>query len=228
MLKSVFVPINQAGWPFIIIFAVISLVLVLLWKPLGFAGAFLTLWCIYFFRDPPRVTPTQEGLVVSPADGYLLKIQNTLPPEELELGNESFNRISIFMNVFDVHVNRIPIAGTISQLAYRPGKFVNASLDKASEFNERQCMKITTHGGYEIGVIQIAGLIARRIKCDLKKNQSVNTGERFGLIRFGSRVDLYLPSEIPTLAVAGQRMIGGETIIADVSSKETPRVGEVR
>ena len=228
MLKSVFVPINQAGWPFIIIFAGISVALVFLWKPLGLVGAILTLWCIYFFRDPPRVTPTKEGLVVSPADGYLLKIENTLPPDELELGDKPLNKISIFMNVFDVHVNRIPITGKISQLAYRPGKFVNASLDKASKFNERQCIKITTPAGYELGVIQIAGLIARRIKCDAKLNQSVNSGERFGLIRFGSRVDLYLPNDVPTLVVVGQKVIGGETVIADFSSEETSRIGEVR
>ena len=132
------------------------------------------------------------------------------------------------MNVFDVHVNRIPITGKISQLAYSPGKFVNASLDKASIFNERQSIKITTPAGYELGVIQIAGLIARRIKCDAKLNQSVNSGERFGLIRFGSRVDLYLPNDVPTLVVVGQKVIGGETVIADFSSEETSRIGEVR
>ena len=228
MLKSVFVPINQAGWPFIIIFAGISVALVFFWKPLGLVGAILTLWCIYFFRDPPRVTPTKEGLVVSPADGHLLKIENTLPPEELDLGDKPLNKISIFMNVFDVHVNRIPITGKIAQLAYRPGKFINASLDKASKFNERQCIKIITPEGYELGVSQIAGLIARRIKCDAKLNQSVISGERFGLIRFGSRVDLYLPKDLPILVLAGQKMIGGETVIADFSSEETSRVGEVR
>ena len=183
---------------------------------------------MYFFRDPPRVTPINDNLVISPADGLVLKIECAVPPEELGLGSEALNRVSIFMNVFDVHVNRIPITGIISNLAYRPGKFVNASLDKASDFNERQCIKITTKGGSIIGLIQIAGLIARRIKCDVKTNQKVNAGERFGLIRFGSRVDLYLPNGVSTLVVVGQRTIGGETVIADLTSKEPPRLGEIR
>ena len=228
MLNSVFVPINPAGWPFIFIFAAITVALTFLSKTSGLIGLVLTLWCIYFFRDPPRVTPTKNNLVVSPADGSILKIECVVPPEELELGNDQFNRVSIFMNVFDVHVNRIPISGIISNLAYRPGKFVNASLDKASEFNERQCIKITTNEGNVIGLTQIAGLIARRIKCDVKTNQSVLAGERFGLIRFGSRVDLYLPTDVPPLVAVGQRSIGGETVIADLSSKEAPRLGEIR
>jgi len=227
MLKTVFVPINKAGWPFIFFFTAITVALAFLWKPLGWVGLILTIWCIYFFRDPPRVTPTKDHLVVSPADGSVLKIVKALPPKELELGNYPLNCISIFMNVFDVHVNRIPVAGKITRVAYNPGKFVNASLDKASEYNERQCIRITTNEGLEIGVIQIAGLIARRIKCDVSINEMVNTGERYGLIRFGSRVDVYLPSETNILVAVGQIMVAGETVIADLGSQEEQRFGVV-
>ena len=227
MLKTVFVPINKAGWPFIFLFTAITVALAFLWKPLGWVGLILTIWCIYFFRDPPRVTPTKDHLVVSPADGSVLKIVKTVPPKEIELGNNPLNCISIFMNVFDVHVNRIPVAGKITRVAYNPGKFVNASLDKASEYNERQCIRITTNEGLEIGVIQIAGLIARRIKCDVSINEMVNIGERYGLIRFGSRVDVYLPSETNVLVAVGQIMVAGETVIADLGSQEEQRFGVV-
>ena len=226
MLKAVFVPINQAGWPFISLFTAMALAMFLLWEPLGWVGVILTLWCVYFFRDPPRVTPTRDGLIVSPADGAVQMIEYALPPKEIALGSKPLNRISIFMNVFDVHVNRIPIAGKISQLAYRPGRFLNASLDKASELNECQCLRITTNEGSNIGVIQIAGLVARRISCDVMKNQLVKTGERFGLIRFGSRVDVYLPDGISILISVGQRMVAGETVIADFKAQEGPRIGE--
>ena len=227
MLKTVFVPINKAGWPFIFLFTAITVVVAFLWKPLGWVGLILTIWCIYFFRDPRRVTPTKDHLVVSPADGSVLKIVKTVPPKEIELGNNPLNCISIFMNVFDVHVNRIPVSGKITRVAYNPGKFVNASLDKASEHNERQCIRITTNEGLEIGVIQIAGLIARRIKCDVSINETVNTGERYGLIRFGSRVDVYLPSETNVLVAVGQIMVAGETVIADLGSQEEQRFGVV-
>jgi phosphatidylserine decarboxylase len=227
MLKTVFVPINKAGWPFIFLFTATTVALAFLWKPLGWVGLILTLWCIYFFRDPPRVTPTKDHLVVSPADGSVLKIVKVIPPKEIELGNNPLNCISIFMNVFDVHVNRIPVSGKITRVAYNPGKFVNASLDKASEYNERQCIRITTNEGLEIGVIQIAGLIARRISCDVSINEMVNTGERYGLIRFGSRVDVYLPSETNVLVAVGQIMVAGETVIADLGSQEEQRFGVV-
>ena len=227
MFKTVFVPINKAGWPFIFLFTAITVALAFLWKPLGWVGLILTIWCIYFFRDPPRVTPTKDNLVVSPADGSVLKIVKTVPPKEIELGNNPLNCISIFMNVFDVHVNRIPVSGKITRVAYNPGKFVNASLDKASEYNERQCIRIATNKGLEIGVIQIAGLIARRIKCDVSINEIVKTGERYGLIRFGSRVDVYLPSGTNVLVAVGQTMIAGETVIADLSSQEEQRFGVV-
>ena len=227
MLKTVFVPINKAGWPFIFLFTAITVAMAYLWEPLGWVGLILTIWCIYFFRDPTRVTPMKDHLVVSPADGSVLKIVKAVPPKEIELGNNPLNCISIFMNVFDVHVNRIPVSGKITRVAYNPGKFVNASLDKASEYNERQSIRIATNEGLEIGVIQIAGLIARRIKCDVSINEIVNTGERYGLIRFGSRVDVYLPSETNVLVAVGQIMVAGETVIADLGSQEEQRFGVV-
>lgn len=228
MLKSVFVPINRAGWPFIAIFAAITVVAAYFSELLGWVGVILTTWCTYFFRDPDRFTPTREGLVISPADGVVQMIQDAVPPPEIEMGDQPLNRISIFMNVFDVHVNRTPIAGTISKLAYRPGKFLNASLDKASEFNERQSVRLTTSGDIDIAFVQIAGLVARRIKCDIQEGQEVITGQRFGLIRFGSRVDVYLPKDVPALVAVGQRAVAGETVIADFQADEQSRSGEVR
>jgi phosphatidylserine decarboxylase len=224
-IKSVFVPIHPAGWMFIAIFAVVSLGLSIIWTPFGWLGLIATLWCIYFFRDPDRVTPLREGLIVSPADGVVQKITKCMPPSELDLGIAERTRISIFLNVFDVHVNRTPIEGSISKLVYHPGKFLNASLDKASEENERQMIKITTPDGLTLGVAQIAGMVARRILCDLKEGQSVKTGERFGMIRFGSRVDVYLPPDIVPQVLEGQRSIGGETVLADLKSNEGERVG---
>jgi phosphatidylserine decarboxylase len=188
-------------------------------------GLIATTWCVYFFRDPVRVTPIREGLIVSPADGVVQKIVTMVPPVELELGDAERVRVSIFLNVFDVHVNRIPIEGSITKLHYNPGKFLNASLDKASEENERQSAKITMPDGETLGVVQIAGLVARRILCDLKEGQSVKTGERFGIIRFGSRTDVYLPLGVTPLVIVGQRAVGGETIIADMKSTENERVG---
>jgi phosphatidylserine decarboxylase len=228
LLKSVFVPINRAGWPFIAIFAAITVVAAYFSELLGWVGVILTTWCTYFFRDPDRFTPTREGLVISPADGVVQMIQDAVPPPEIEMGDQPLNRISIFMNVFDVHVNRTPIAGTISKLAYRPGKFLNASLDKASEFNERQSVRLTTSGDIDIAFVQIAGLVARRIKCDIQEGQEVITGQRFGLIRFGSRVDVYLPKDVPALVAVGQRAVAGETVIADFQADEQSRSGEVR
>ena len=228
MLKSVLIPINRAGWPFIAIFAAATLLLFHGWFPAGWVGLFLTLWCIYFFRDPARYTPVREGLVISPADGVVQMITTAVPPDEIGLGRLEMKRISIFMNVFDVHVNRVPIGGTITRLAYRPGKFFNASLDKASIFNERQSYLLKTQFGHEIAFVQIAGLVARRIKCDLIEGQSVSTGERFGIIRFGSRVDIYLPDNVSVHAVTGQRAIAGETVIADFNTQDPPRTGEIR
>jgi phosphatidylserine decarboxylase len=187
-----------------------------------------TAWCTYFFRDPPRVTPTRSGLVVSPADGVVQMIQPAVPPEELGLGRQPLTRISVFMNVFDVHVNRTPVSGTVANLAYRPGKFFNASLDKASEFNERQAIRLRLEDGRDLAVVQIAGLVARRIRCDLKQGQAVRTGERFGLIRFGSRLDVYLPEGVSPLVAVGQTTIAGETVIADLAAAEPARHGEER
>ncbi|MBT5654287.1 MAG: phosphatidylserine decarboxylase, partial [Alphaproteobacteria bacterium] len=191
-LQSIFVPINRAGWPFIAIFSVIAFALWLLSDFLGFVGIVLTLWCVYFFRDPERVTPCHEGLVVSPADGVVQMIRIVSPPKELGMEGKRV-RISIFMNVFDVHVNRIPIGGVIKKIHYHAGKFFNASLDKASEHNERQMFALDLDDGTDIAFVQIAGLIARRILCYVNEDGSVKTGQRFGMIRFGSRVDVYLP-----------------------------------
>lgn len=224
-IKSIFVPIHAAGWPFIAIFAVGALLLSLMSSSLGWVGLILTAWCVYFFRDPARVTPIREGIIVSPGDGVVQKICSVVPPAELDMGTEERTRISIFLSVFDVHVNRIPIAGSISKMHYHAGKFFNAALDKASEENERQLIRITTPEGVHFGLVQIAGLVARRILCDLKEGQSVKTGERFGIIRFGSRVDIYLPSNFTPLVIVGQRAVGGETVLADITSSEPQRVG---
>jgi len=224
-IRATIPPIHRAGWPFITAFAVVSLLLGMIWHPFAWVGLLATLWCVYFFRDPFRVTPIREGLVISPADGLVQKIATVAPPVELGIGTQERIRISIFLNVFDVHVNRIPHEGTISRLHYVPGTFVNAALDKASEDNERQLVRISLADGRDIGVVQIAGWVARRILCDLKEGQGVKTGERFGIIRFGSRVDVYLPPDVTPLVIEGQYMIGGETILADLSSAEVLRVG---
>jgi phosphatidylserine decarboxylase len=224
-IKSVMVPIHPAGWMFIAIFAGVSLLLSFLSGFFAFVGLVATAWCVYFFRDPPRITPMREGLIVSPADGVVQKIVKCIPPKELELGSEERTRISIFLNVFDVHVNRIPIEGEVTRLHYHEGAFVNAALDKASEDNERQSIRITMPDGQMIGVVQIAGLVARRILCDLKEGQSVKTGEKFGIIRFGSRTDVYLPLGGIPQVIVGQRSVGGETVLCDLKSSETERVG---
>jgi phosphatidylserine decarboxylase len=228
-MKTATIPaINRAGWPFIAVFAAVSAVLFALWPPLGWLGAVLTLWCVYFFRDPERVTPVRGGLVVSPADGVVQQVARAQPPAELDIGAEPRARISIFMNVFNVHVNRIPADGRIARLAYVPGKFVNASLDKASEHNERQGVKLVTADGTEIAFVQIAGLVARRIKCMLDEGQEVRAGERFGLIRFGSRVDVYLPDGVAPLVAPGQTAVAGETVLADMRAHEAARDGAIR
>lgn len=228
LLKPILVPIHRDGWRFVALFAVVAVFLALLWPPLGWVGAIATAWCIYFFRDPPRVTPTREGLVVSPADGVVQMIQPAVPPPELGLDAAPLTRVSIFMNVFNVHVNRIPAGATVTKLAYRAGKFFNASLDKASEFNERQAIRLALRDGRNLVVVQIAGLVARRIRCDLREGQAVRSGERLGLIRFGSRVDVYLPDGVSPLVVVGQTTIAGETVVADLAASEAPRCGEER
>lgn len=226
MFDSVLIPINRAGWPFIGLAFVLALILGYLAAPLFWAGMLVTAFCIYFFRDPPRVTPQRDGLIVSPADGMIQMIEPAAPPAELEMGDAPLTRISIFLNVFDVHVNRVPVGGQVTAFSYRPGAFLNASLDKASELNERMSIKVATgKDGVEVAFVQIAGLIARRIICNLKKDQQVVSGEVFGLIRFGSRMDVYLPEGVSPLVSLGQRAVGGETVIADLTSSEPQRIG---
>ncbi|MBY0500788.1 MAG: phosphatidylserine decarboxylase [Alphaproteobacteria bacterium] len=227
-MNTFLVPIHRAGWPFIALFSGITLVFFLFSTTLGSIGLVLSIWCIYFFRNPRRVTPLGKGLIVSPGDGLVTKIEVALPPKELKWTKKPLTRISIFLNVFDVHVNRIPVDGIITKIYYHPGKFFNASLDKASEHNERNSIIIKTLSGQEVLVVQIAGLIARRILCETKEGQEVNAGETFGIIRFGSRVDLYLPEGVASQVIEGQRMIGGETIIGDLVSRFPQRFGEVR
>jgi phosphatidylserine decarboxylase len=217
-IKKNLAPIHPEGYPFIGIFALIAIFLFWLAKPLGWIGVIATLWCAYFFRDPKRVTPIGEGIVVSPADGRVSQIAVVSPPSELEMGPDPRVRVSIFMNVLDVHVNRAPVTGTIQKIAYRPGKFINAELDKASEDNERNGLVIRSASG-PIGVVQIAGLIARRIVCFVREGTNISAGERFGLIRFGSRVDVYLPAGTKPLVSEGQTALAGETVIADLSAQ---------
>ena len=226
--KAYSLRIHREGWPFLAVFALAALLLGSFYAPLGWIGLVATIWCGWFFRNPDRVVPTREGLVVSPADGVVRAIQSVEPPLEFGLPEEPHTRISVFLDIFNVHVNRVPIAGTVTELSYRPGKFLNASLDKASELNERQVVRITTATGTNIGLSQIAGLVARRIKCDLQPNQQVVTGERFGIIRFGSRTDIYLPQRIAPLVIVGQKVLGGETVLADLHSQEPARAGELR
>jgi phosphatidylserine decarboxylase len=206
--------IHREGYPFIGAFALASIVLFLIWTPLGWIGTVLTVWCALFFRDPERITPLREGLVVAPADGTISMISQVVPPADLNLGSKPLQRISIFMSVFNCHVNRAPVSGRIERVSYRPGKFINAELDKASEDNERNGLVIVTAAG-SVGVVQIAGLVARRIVCFVREGQSVMAGERFGLIRFGSRLDVYLPDGAKPLVAEGQTAIGGETVLAD-------------
>ncbi|WP_323797460.1 phosphatidylserine decarboxylase [Nisaea sp.] len=228
VLKGVLVPVAREGYPFIAAFAVLTLLLYAVWEPLGFVGLVLTMWCIYFFRNPDRVTPSREGLVITPADGVVQMIVDAPPPKQLDMGDEPMCRVSVFMNVFDCHVNRIPVDGKVSKLAYVPGKFVNAAFDKASEENERQLVAVEMKDGRKVAFVQIAGLVARRIICYLQEDQAVQAGERFGLIRFGSRVDVYLPKGVNPLVTVGQRAVAGETVIADLNSAEAARKGEIR
>ena len=215
-LKNFLPPINSAGYPFIILFALVAFILSLISDFLGWIGFVLTLWCVYFFRDPERVTPEKTNVLISPADGKIVFSGLSKSPDNLSDNKQlDLNKVSIFMNVFDVHVNRIPISGKITWLKYVPGTFLNASLDKSSENNERMIVKIEVSKGVYVYVVQIAGLIARRIKCELTENDSVTMGQRYGLIRFGSRVDVYFPKNFNILVNKGQTSISGETIIAD-------------
>ena len=215
MLGTFLKPMHPEGTRFVGIFAVVTLVLFLLWEPLGWIGAGLTVWCYYFFRDPQRAVPQRAGLVLSPADGTVSAVAPAVAPEELGLGDAALTRISIFMSVFNCHINRAPAAGTVGAIAYRPGKFLNASLDKASEDNERNGLRLDLADGRSIGVVQIAGLVARRILCWTDPGAELAAGERFGLIRFGSRVDVYLPAGAAVKVAVGQTAVAGETVLAE-------------
>ena len=225
-IRSQMAPIHREGLPFVGIFALASLFLFWLWSPLGWLGTVATLWCVYFFRDPERVTPIREGIVVSPADGRVSLVANAIPPKELELGDRPLPRVSIFMSVFDCHVNRSPVAGKIERIVYHHGAFLSADLDKASENNERNSFLIATSKG-RVGMVQIAGLIARRIVCFVREGATVGAGERIGMIRFGSRVDVYLPDTVRPLVAEGQTAIAGETLIADLRAGDPQRTFRV-
>ena len=225
-IRSQLSPIHPQGYSFIGGFALASLILFLIWAPLGWIGTVATLWCAYFFRDPPRVTPIRDGIVVAPADGRISQITNALPPAELGLSDRPLPRISIFMSVFDCHVNRSPVSGRVERVVYRPGKFLSADLDKASEDNERNAFVIASPG-FRIGVIQIAGLVARRIVPFSREGDLVAAGQRIGMIRFGSRVDVYLPEGAPALAAEGQIAIAGETVLADLKAVDASRTFRV-
>ena len=222
MLTNFFVPILDDGWRFIAIFAFVAFLAALT----GIAWLFwplmvLTLWSIFFFRDPPRGVPQEDGLLIAPADGLVQMVSQAVPPAELGLGGEPLTRVSIFLSVFDGHINRSPCAAIVDVVAYRPGKFLNANADKASEDNERMAIALHRADGRVIGCVQIAGWVARRIVCTIKPGQAVAAGERFGHIRFGSRTDLYLPPGARLLVAAGQRMIGGETVMAELDPVTT-------
>ena len=215
--EEVLVPIHPAGWPFIFIFVVSSILITMFWPPFILPGVLLSLWCVYFFRNPVRTTPVTENFVVAPADGRVLSIGEASLPEDLDLPDGEWRRVAIFMNVFDVHVNRAPVAGHVTATSYHKGAFLNASLDKASEANERRNIVMETSAGQLVGIVQIAGLVARRILLEAGVGDRLAVGQQFGIIRFGSRVDLWLPASTPVLVMPGQRTVAGETVIADLS-----------
>ena len=214
MIRNVFVPVHREGYPFIVGFAVASILLGFFSTSLFWIGAILTAWCAYFYRDPERVTPVDEKLVVSPADGVVSVVGHAVPPRELNLGTAEMIRISVFMNIFSVHVNRAPVRGKIVRIEHCPGKFLNAELDKASQENERNGIVIDSPNG-QVAAVQIAGLVARRILCWADVGGNIRVGERFGLIRFGSRVDVFLPTNAVSRVAVGQTAIAGETILAE-------------
>lgn len=220
--------IHKEGFVFIYIFAGVSMLLGFFVEPLGWIGAICTIWCVYFFRDPKRTVPQIEGAVISPADGFVQKIEMATPPEELGLGDKKLTRISIFLNIFDVHVNRIPVDGEVTVHRYHPGLFLSANLDKASDDNERNSIVITTKDNKQVVCVQIAGLVARRIVYDIHEGQKVEAGDRYGIIRFGSRADIYLPDGVNPLVAVGQRAVGGETILANLKGKYEALQGEVK
>jgi phosphatidylserine decarboxylase len=226
-ISAQFVPIHREGYPFIGGFALVAIVLLWLFPPLGWLAVLATVWCVYFFRDPPRATPLRAGIVIAPADGRVSRVASAVPPKELELGERALLRISIFMSVFDCHVNRSPVGGRVERMVYHPGAFLSADLDKASEQNERNGFVIAIDSGdaseSRIGVVQIAGLVARRIVPFVRSGEAVGAGQRIGMIRFGSRVDVYLPEGAQALVAEGQTAIAGETVIADLNAAEPVR-----
>ncbi len=225
MLGTFLKPMHPEGFKFVPVFAGVTFLLFWVSGFLGWIGVGLTIWCYYFFRDPKRTAPTREGLIVSPADGVVSLIEPAVPPAELGMADAPLTRVSVFMSVFNCHVNRTPISGKVRTIAYRPGIFLNASLDKASVDNERNGICLELADGRMLAVVQIAGLVARRIVCFTHKGQPLQTGERFGLIRFGSRLDVYLPDGVHPLVSVGQTMIAGETVVANLSALEAPRTG---
>lgn len=226
MLKIVAIPMHKEGRKFVAAFAIATALLTAVWAPLFWIGLGATVWCYYFFRDPVRVVPQHPSLVLSPADGIVSLIQEVVPPDDLGLGTAPLIRVSIFMNVFNCHINRAPISGTVRHVAYHHGKFLNASLDKASIHNERNGLTIEAADGTRIGVVQIAGLVARRIVCFVREGDSRAAGERFGLIRFGSRLDVFLPKGIQPRVSVGQTAVAGETILADLSQSSQTLPGK--
>lgn len=216
MMGTFIKPMHPEGIKFVAIFAAVTFVLFVFSTFLGWIGVGLTVWCYYFFRDPERVTPDRPGLIISPADGVISLIEPAVPPAELGMPDEALTRVSVFMNVFNCHVNRTPVSGEIRAVSYRPGKFFNASLDKASVDNERNSLCVKMDNGQELAVVQIAGLVARRIVCFVEPGATLQRGERFGLIRFGSRLDVYLPKGVEPMVRIGQTMIAGETVLAEL------------
>lgn len=213
--------IHKEGYIFVALFAIVTFVFASFSTTLGWIGGICTAWCAYFFRNPERMTPVGDDLVISAADGVVTSVAETVPPAELNMGDQEMIRVSVFLSVFNVHINRIPASGKILALHYHPGKFLNASLDKASVHNERQSVLMETKSGVKLAFVQIAGLIARRIVCDLEEEQEVQSGQRYGLIRFGSRADIYLPLKTAIMVTEGQTCIAGETVIADLKMKKT-------
>jgi len=225
VLRRFLTPLHPDGFKFVLAGTVVTLLLFLFWVRGGWAAAIVTLWLAYFFRDPWRVTPIRPGLLVSPADGSVVSVATAPLPAELALGDATFTRIGIFLNLFDVHVIRAPLGGRVAALRYTKGRFLNASRDEASRHNERMAIRIVPAEGAEIAFALVAGLLARRIVCDLREGQEIVTGQRVGIIRFGSRVDVYCPSSYVPMVIAGQRMVGGETVLADGLAQEPARQG---
>lgn len=215
IIKLVSFSIHKEGYKFIIIFSLATAILAMLSSTLGLIGFVATLWCIFFFRDPERIIPVEENIIISPADGVVTRVDyGVVAPEDLGFGDKKFNKISVFLNVFNVHVNRVPVSGKVTKVSYKPGKFLSANAAEASEENERNSVVVRTQKGDEVVFVQVAGLVARRIISEITEGQDIEIGQRYGIIRFGSRADIYLPEDFAIKTLVGQTMIGGETIIA--------------